>query len=49
MGKPPTRGGGGGGGGGSYGSASDVAKAYKAGKLTHDQASKILRDNGWAK
>lgn len=35
-------------GGGSYKSADDVAAAYKAGKLTHDAAAKILRDNGWA-
>lgn len=31
-----------------YKGATDVAAAYKAGKLTHDQASQILRANGWA-
>jgi len=29
-------------------SASDVAAAYKAGKMSRDEAAKILRDNGWA-
>lgn len=31
-----------------YKSAADVVAAYKAKKLTHDQASQILRQNGWA-
>jgi hypothetical protein len=31
-----------------YSSAADVKKAYQAGDLTHDQASKILKSNGWA-
>lgn len=31
-----------------YKSAGDVVAAYKAKKLTHDQASQILRQNGWA-
>jgi hypothetical protein len=33
---------------GGYTSADDVVKAYKAGKLTHDKASEILRQSGWA-
>ena len=33
---------------GEYKSADDVVAAYKAGKLDHDSAAKILRDNGWA-
>ena len=45
--------GGGGGDGGSpkghekYGSAAQVAEAYKKHEITRDQAAKILRDNGW--
>lgn len=34
---------------GAYKSATDVASAYHSGKLSRDQASKILRDNGWAR
>ena len=35
--------------GASYNTAADVAAAYHAGKLTKDAATKILRDNGWAR
>jgi hypothetical protein len=31
-----------------YESSDDVVKAYKSGRITYDQASKILTDNGWA-
>ena len=34
--------------GSQYHSADDVVKAYKSGQLTHDAATKILKDNGWA-
>jgi hypothetical protein len=32
----------------AYKSADDVVSAYKSGKIDHDAASKILKDNGWA-
>lgn len=32
----------------TYKSANDVATAYKAGKLSRDEAAKILRQKGWA-
>lgn len=35
-------------GGEKYGSAADVKKAYQAHEISRDQASKILKDNGWA-
>jgi seryl-tRNA synthetase len=33
---------------GDYKSADDVVAAYKNGKIDHDAASKILKENGWA-
>lgn len=33
---------------GTYPTADGVAKAYKAGKLTRDQAAELLKKNGWA-
>lgn len=36
------------GGTAQYKSAGDVTSAYKEGRITRDQAAKILRDNGWA-
>jgi hypothetical protein len=35
--------------GADYQSAGDVAAAFKAGKLSRDQAAQILRQRGWAK
>jgi hypothetical protein len=35
--------------GGGYNTAADVAAAFHDGKLTKDAATKILRDNGWAR
>jgi hypothetical protein len=32
---------------GAYGSAAEVAAAHKTGKLSRDDAAKILRDKGW--
>jgi hypothetical protein len=32
----------------SFKSSAEVVQAYKAGKITRDQAAQILRQNGWA-
>lgn len=32
----------------AYAAAADVVSAYKAGKISRDEAAKVLRDKGWA-